>query len=109
MEGMGSQVYNLYQKLRGQGLAVKFEVWCDVSGMEFFTLSHNQTSPALPPSVQTSAACPKSYADAMRSVDAKKSKDARRYDFKHVIYEVYAFITHKINEKFMKYDFFSLS
>ena len=32
MEGMESHVYNLYQNLRGQGLAVKLEVWCDVPG-----------------------------------------------------------------------------
>ena len=41
--------------------------------------SHCLTIQQVLPSLhQTSAACPKSYADVMRSVDAKKSTDAMR-------------------------------
>ena len=51
IERMGTHIFSLYKKLRGQGLAVKLVLASDVLGVEYFTLSTHNTKPPLLQSV----------------------------------------------------------
>ena len=83
----GGQALSPYHWYLERGYPVSLQLWSTQDGGQHCKFFCPPIKHLLPEAVQTSAACPKSYADAMRyvdvkkSVDSKKSADARRYAY----------------------------